>query len=719
MNKKKKIILIISVATLIIILWSWHSLKVMTEELPSTSSLVQYRPELVTEVYDHRGELINELFIERRTLVPLDEMPSDLKNAILAMEDTNFYNHWGMDITAVIRATFRNLTARRVVQGGSTITQQLAKVMFLTPERRIRRKVQELLLALQIEKQFSKEEILQFYLNHIYFGQGAYGVETAARIYFDKNVKDLTLGESAMLAGLPRAPNAYSPGRNIYSAYRRRAVVLQRMEYVGLITEEEKTDANAEPLPGRTYREVRKPGDDFVEYIRRKLMPVFGANKLYRGGLRIYTTLDLRMQEAAEEAVTAAVERQDEIFTEKLIKDIKEEMDFRSIEEVKTSTTAMKMVEERFRPSQAALVAIDPRNGQIRAMVGGRDFTLSEFNRATQARRQPGSAFKPFIFTAAIDQGFTPADILYDEPRVYFNDGRDWVLLKNATTTAQLGIDMEKLRKENNNNNNNEEKEEAGMRLQDRIWAPTNYYRAFDWQTTFRDALVRSLNCATIDLIDNIRPITAYYYARQMGIRSNLPVSLSLALGTGEVTPLELTAAYGVFANEGIRTRPYSIIRVEDYAGNTLIANYPLEEQVISPQTNYIMVNLMEQICEYGTGVATRWLRRPKGGKTGTTDNFTDAWFVGFTPNLVSGVWVGYDDNTPLGERRAGGVVAAPIWANFMDKALAHTPVLDFPVPDGITFVYFNPATGRLATEGEEGAVLQPFIRGTEPRTYF
>ncbi len=420
------------------------------------------------------------------------------------------------------------------------------------------------------------------------------------------------------------------------------------------------------------------------------------------------------MQEAAEEAVTTAVERQDEIFTEKLIKDIMEEKGFRSIEEVKSSTSAMKLVEERFRPSQAALVAIDPRNGQIRAMVGGRDFALSEFNRVTQARRQPGSAFKPFIYTAAIDQGFTPADILYDEPRVYFNDGRDWVLLENATTTAQLGIDMEKLRQEED-----DEEETVGMRLRDRIWAPANYYREFDGQTTFRDALVRSLNCATIDLIDNIRPITAYYYARQMGIRSNLPVSLSLALGTGEVTPLELTAAYGVFANEGIRTRSYSIIRVEDYSGNTLIANYPQEEQVISPQTNYIMVNLMEQICEYGTGIATRWLRRPKAGKTGTTDNFTDAWFVGFTPNLVSGVWVGYDDNTPLGERRAGGVVAAPIWAEFMDKALAHTPVLDFPVPDGITFIYFNPVTGRLATEGEEGAVLQPFIRGTQPRTYF
>ncbi len=734
--KLVKIFALLFIVLIAGLLWGWFSLKNMSRELPSTSTLVQYRPELVTEVYDHRGELINELFIERRTLVPLKEIPADLQNAIMAMEDTNFFNHWGMDISAIIRAALKNLTERRVVQGGSTITQQLAKVMFLTPERRMRRKVQELLLALQIEKQFSKEEILQFYLNHIYFGYGAYGVESAARIYFNKNVNELTLAESAMLAGLPRAPNAYSPGRNIYRAYRRRSIVLQRMEDIGLLSRKERIRAESEPLPGKTFREVKKPGDYFVENIRRKLMPVFGPDKLYRGGLRIHTTLDLEMQKKAEKVIEEGVEGQDEIFRENILKKIMEEQYFDSIEEVRSSTAAMKLAEERFKKSQAALVAIDPRLGQIRAMVGGRDFGISEFNRATQARRQAGSAFKSFIYTAAIDQGFTPADILYDQPRVYYNDSRDWILIENATTTAQLGIDVGEKReeyalyrqkiaeieKEIEDEDKRAEKIKELQEVRDIreiLWAPTNYYKAFDGTATFRDSLVRSLNCATIDLINQIRPITAYYYARQMGIESNIPVSPSLALGTGEVTPLELTSAYGVFANDGIRTEPYSIIRVEDYAGNTLIENFPRESQVISPQTNYIMVNLMEQVCQYGTGMATRWLNRPKAGKTGTTDNFNDAWFIGFTPNLVTGVWFGYDDNTSLGERRAGGVVAAPVWTRFMHEALAHTPVLDFPVPDGITFVYFDPKTGRLATENQEGAVLQPFIRGTEPRTYF
>ncbi|MGM0568099.1 MAG: penicillin-binding protein 1A, partial [Elusimicrobiota bacterium] len=594
---KTKINLKLSILIILLILigasiFGRQKLKSMSEELPSTSSLVQYRPELVTEVYDHKGKLINELFIERRTLVPLQEMPDNLINALLAMEDTNFFNHWGLDITAVLRAALRNFTKGRIVQGGSTITQQLAKVMFLTSERTYKRKIQELMLALQIEKQFSKEEILQFYLNHIYFGMGAYGVETASRIYFDKNVNELTLAESAMLAGLPRAPNAYSPGRNMYKAYTRRAIVLNRMESLGLISAEEKMQANAEPMPGKTFREVKKPGDYFVEHIRRKLMPVFGKDKLYRGGLRIYTTLDLQMQEKAELALDSALENQDNYFKEDILEEIMEENeDLESIEEVKLSTSAMKQAEEKFKKAQGSIVAIDPKVGQVRVMVGGRDFEESEFNRVTQSKRQPGSAFKPFVYAAALDHGFTPADILYDEARVYYNDGRDWILVENATKTAQLGIHMDEI-----------EDEEKLEEIREKVWAPTNYYRAFDGKATFRDALVRSLNAATIDLIEQIRPITAYYYARQMGIKSRLSPSLSLALGTSEVTPLELTAAYSVFANDGISTRPYSIIRVEDYAGNTLIENQPEEKQVISPQTNYIMVNLLEQVCEYGTG---------------------------------------------------------------------------------------------------------------------
>ncbi|NLB35417.1 MAG: hypothetical protein GX817_06350 [Elusimicrobia bacterium] len=325
MTKKNLIISGALLLFFITIFTGWRILISFSEDLPSTSSLLQYRPSLVTEVYDVHGELIDELFMERRTLVPLRNIPMDLQNAIIAIEDTNFFNHWGMDLGGIIRAVTRNIGAGQVVQGGSTITQQLAKVLFLTPEKKYSRKIKELLLAMHMEREFSKEEILQFYLNQIYFGAGSYGVQSAARLYFNKPVEDLNLSECAMLAGLPRAPNAYSPARNLLRAYRRRAVVLKRMESLNFISEEERLEAERQRLPFVTYARKAKPGAYFVEHIRKRLLPEFGANILYKGGLRIYTTLDLSMQKIAEEVLTEHLERYDEVRTEEIFREYAQE----------------------------------------------------------------------------------------------------------------------------------------------------------------------------------------------------------------------------------------------------------------------------------------------------------------------------------------------------------------------------------------------------------
>ncbi|MBN2407276.1 MAG: transglycosylase domain-containing protein [Elusimicrobia bacterium] len=695
----------------------WLTLLSYCRELPSTSSLVQYRPNLVTKIFDINGDLIDELFMERRTLVPLNEIPVDLQNAVLAIEDTNFFNHWGIDIIGIIRAFVKNFTAGHVVQGGSTITQQLAKVMFLTPERNILRKLKELILAMHIEREFSKEEILQFYLNQIYFGEGAYGVETAAKTYFDKPVQELKLSECAMLAGLPRAPTAYSPENNIHLAYRRRAIVLRRMRELDFITEEEELLANADKLPIKTYEKKKKIAPYFVEDIRKELQPEFGANTLYKGGLRIYTTLDLKMQEIAQRHMHTSLDMFDEIKRRELEEEIRKEKKLPPDAEVELTTTAFQNV-------QGALISIDPRNGQVKAMVGGRDFEESEFNRATQAMRQPGSGFKPFIYTAAIDSGLTPATILHDEPRVYYNDGINWKLLENCTNLAQLNIDFSQIRDiKPEEMEGMDEKElediERLKKLREKVWSPQNYYKVYMGDITLRNGIVQSINCATVDLMDRVRPVYALHYARMMGISSPMPPTLSSALGSGDVIPMELASAYCVFANQGIKTRPYCIVRIEDYSGNTIRENFPEEKQVISPQTNYIMLNLMQQVCEYGTGWYTRRLKRPHAGKTGTTNDFSDAWFTGYVPDLVTTVWVGYDDHTPLGKKKAGGVVAAPIWTRYMIEALANTPVLDFPVPSGIVFVNFDTDTGMLATGQSEKPVLQPFKKGTEPKEYF
>ncbi len=683
----KRFIWILSASLLGILVISLITLRRYLKELPRIDTLDEYKPNLITEIYDINGEVIAELFVERRDLVPLSKIPVDLQNAVIAVEDQRFFKHWGADLHAIARAMLANLKARQIVEGGSTITQQLAKALFLTRERTIKRKIKELLLSIQLEKDYTKEEILQLYLNQVYFGQGAYGVQEAASIYFGKDIQELNLAESALLAGLPRAPNRYSPFVDVARAYRRRATVLYRMVDCGFITQDEEKETNYYPLPFEKHQLMRSQGSYFVEYLRQILESKYGSYALFKGGLKIYTTLDLKMQKIAEKALAEKLDEFDEM--KKRERKEPEETELEEMEEV---------TERRV---QGAIVALHPATGQIRVMVGGREFEESQFNRAVQAKRQPGSAFKPFIYTAAIDTGYTVVNPIEDSPVAYYNDGINWKLLSNTTDLSDIDPEIVK-------NINPED-----------IWIPQNYKGTFRGRVLLRDALAYSINVCAVKMLDRIRPTTAAGYAEKMGISSPLEKTLSLALGSSVLTPLEITSAYGVLTNQGIRTKPYAIIRVEDASGGVLEENFPEEEVVLSAQTAYIMTYLLKEVAERGTGWYTRHIGRPRAGKTGTTNKFTDAWFIGFVPNLVTGVWVGYDDNHTLGERQSGAVAACPMWTEFMKEALQDTPVLEFSVPPNIVFVKIDPKTGLLALEDCEDAVLLPFVKGTEPTDYF
>lgn len=581
--------------------------------------------------YDIRGEAITSTVAGNRIEVPLSAISPRLREAVIAVEDERFYRHPGIDPIGIARALVRNIRAGRIVEGGSTITQQLAKNMFLPPERTIGRKVAELFLTFYLELKFSKDEILERYLNLVYLGHGAYGVEAGARLYFGKSARDVSLGEAAMLAGLTRGPFYYSPYRDMQAALDRRRVVLDRMVSAGYITRAQAREAAREPprLVGLGTREIRA-APYFVDYVMEEVLRRLGdsGNLLYSGGLKVYTTLDMSMQRAAEKAFGAGLDA------------------------LTPETPAGPVVQP-----QGALVAIDPRNGHVRVLIGGRSFHETQFNRATQARRQPGSAFKPFFYAAALDSGFTAATTLTCEPLTFWSAGTPY--------------------------------------------APTDYGR-FEYHfrmLTLREALVVSCNVVSVHLASIIGPEKGAEYARRLGIKSPLRPHLSLVLGTSEVTPLEMAAAFAPFANGGKRVEPMFIVSVKDRRGRELLRNRPRVSQVLDPRTAFIVTDILKQvISKWGTAanIADK-VARPAAGKTGSTQNYTDAWFVGYTPDLVCSVYAGYDDPaTPLG--RSGGAAAAPIWADFMREALADRPPATFRRPPGIVSREICHETGCLAT---------------------
>ncbi len=653
----------------------------LIDELPSISNLENFKLNVVTKIYDKDGNIISELFIEQRVLVPLKDIPADLQNAFIAIEDNEFYEHWGISTKGILRAFVINFIKGKVSQGGSTITQQLAKRIFLTSERTITRKIKEMLITIQLEREYTKEEILQLYINQIYFGAGGYGAESACKIYFGKSVKDINLAESALIAGLPKAPNYYSPLKNPEIAKNRRAVVLSRMKDLGLITKEQEEEANSQPMPDKKQLPELSSGHYFIEYLRILLEPKYGTNVLHKEGLSIHTTLDSKMQAEAEKALSENLDKFDE-----------QQIEFFTKEKIEPKKV------------QGALIAIDPKTGAIRAMVGGRDFKETKFNRAVQAKRQAGSSFKPFLYTAAIDSKLmTPATILEDKPMVYAFDGKKWDLVSRNVNYVEVLA----------------EKMTADELIDPmKIWCPVNYGGKFKGEMPLRKAIAKSVNICAVETIDKVSPAKVIDYARMMGIKSPLVNSLSLALGSSDVTLQEMVSAIGTLASGGVQTEPYFITKIIDKDGKILENNIPNEKEVLSPQTSYVMTNLLKGVVERGSGFKARELGRPCAGKTGTSNDSVDAWFVGYTPQLVAGVWVGYDDRTSLGKNATGGNTACPIWTAFMKNALAGYPVLDFTQPKGIEWALIDPATGFLALSKTPGAYLEAFIEGTVPKDY-
>lgn len=638
-------------------------------DLPTIEALRNYRPPAVTKFYSEDGELIAEYYVERREVVPLNRIPVSLIQAFVAGEDARFFRHRGLDYVAILRALIKNVFSGEIVQGGSTITQQVVKSLLLSPEKSIWRKLKEAILAYRIEKYLTKEEILYLYLNQIYLGHGAYGVAAAAEVYFGKPVEQLTLAEAALLAGLTQAPSKYSPLSHPEQARRRQLYILNRMVEEGFISYADSWTASQSLLRfSPRHNPFLEKAPHFSDHVKRYIEEKYGRDQLLRGGLRVYTTLDTRLQKAAQEAVEAG------------------------LRELQKRQAYSASRDSPF--PEAALISIDLETGYVKALVGGRDFNKSQFNRVTQARRQTGSAFKPIVYASALDKGYTPASILLDSPLAFEWGGK--------------------------------------------VWRPKNFDGRFSGPITVRTALANSVNVVTVKLAQSLGVEYIHEYARRLGITSPLNDDLSVALGSSSLSLLEITKAYGVFANGGRALKPIFVKKVLDRDGNVLEENLPPlrpegssfpsedapsnppsqprkdNEQLISPQTAYIMTHLLQGVVQNGTGWRAKSLGRPVAAKTGTTDHFFDAWFVGYTPELLTGVWVGFDNERSLGEGETGARAAAPIWVDYMSKALKDRPIKDFPVPEGIEFMRVEPKTGHPSTRKD--AILECFREGTIAR---
>ena len=718
--------------------------------LPSIAYLQEnYQPGLITKVYADNGQIMGQFYVERRSLTPFDNIPRHLINAVIAVEDARFFDHPGLDILGIFRAAWTNLKRGGKFQGASTITQQLARSLFLTPERTFRRKVRELILALKIEFILTKKQILEMYLNQIYFGHGAYGVGTAASTYFGKGLAKLNLPESAFLAGLPKAPSTYSPYNNYDRSKKRQQHVLERMAQAGFIT---KTLARAAAdIPLSFQRQSFKHvAPYFLEDVRQHLVKEYGMTMAYKGGLQVLTTLNIPMQRLAEHAIRKGLRTLDKrqgwrgplrhddppatrqkdppetfpefgkIFEAVVVGVSEKEATvvaqnvlgtialkdmrwakrrvtegaavteatvisltsatqlFRPGDVIEVSLKSKRNYTVRFRLDQTpvvegALIAIDPRNGAVRAMVGGYNFERSQFNRAVLAVRQPGSAFKPMIYATALTQGMTPSSRILDAPVVYHD-------------------------------------EETG-----KIWKPNNYEKRFFGPITLREALRHSRNTATVRLLEQTGIHEVIDFSRSLGIQSPLSADLALALGSSSVTLKELTSAYGVFGNNGLALEPYTVSTIRDPDSRILEQHLFEPRQAVSRETAYLMTHMLMDVIQHGTGRRASTIGRPLAGKTGTTNSYRDAWFVGYAPHLVAGVWVGFDGMDILGKVEPGARAALPIWTEFMAGALKAFPSQAFAVPEGIQFVEIDRKTGTPVSKPTRGSTTEVFAEGTIP----
>ena len=745
-----------------------------SNHLPDFKPLKEPNLNVYSVVYSEEDEVVGKFLMENRIPISYERMPKSLVQVFIAAEDADFFQHKGIDYKGIARAMFKNLMAGRIVQGGSTITQQVTKTFFLTPKRSLLRKLKEVAYAFGLERNLTKEEILNLYLNNIYLGNGAYGVEAASESYFNKRIDQLNLAEMAMMAGIVKAPSRYSPIHNLKRAKDRQAYVLTQMAELGFISQEQKARILRTPLKIQSKESAYfSKAPYFTEFIRQQVEKKYGKEKLYQDGLRIYTTIDLSLQRMAQNSLEAGLRELDkrqgfrgpiQRLSQKEVKDLlskkKGTLTPLSMNEIfegvilskddskkifvvwvedrkgilpfsevawalnikptpqfspgnmKTPSDLLKtgdVVQVKVKGSptkdqpllltleqeplvQGALVCIDPKTGYVKAMMGGRDFIESQFNRAVHSRRQPGSAFKPIIYAAALEKGYTPSTILMDSPVEYSDpDGT--------------------------------------------YWAPKNYDKNFMGPITFRNALAHSRNVVTVKILEDIGVSFVLKFIKKLGIDSPIKRDLSIALGTSGISMLEFTGAFSTFANGGERIKPIFIKKIVSMKDEVLEENYPYvefeekeeeeeipevsspvqKERAISPQNAFLMTHLLQGVVQHGTGQRAKVLGRPIAGKTGTSSDYADAWFIGYTPSFLTTVWVGFDDKVSLGNNETGARAALPIWISFMDQALRNTPVETFKVPSGITMVKVNIETGLPINEDSKDAVIEAFVEGSVP----
>jgi penicillin-binding protein 1A len=758
----------------------------LTRDLPRLARIEDYQPPAVTRVLSRNGTLLAEFFSERRYPVKLVEVPDQVRKAFLAAEDASFYSHHGIDPVSIARAVYKNLQSGNVKQGASTITQQVVKNLLLTPEKSLVRKGKEAILSYRLERRFSKDEIFEIYLNQIFFGNAAYGIKAASRIYFHKEMPELTIAEAALLAGLPKAPSSYSPLRNVEKAKQRQRQVLHQMVEAGFITQAEKREAEKEEL--RVYPASQQnifASPYYVGEIRRVFAEKWKNLDLDSAGLEIVTAVDPEADVFAAQALRSGLREvdkrrgwrgpiehtteeqyrkqtkglapepetphpafvksvsrtgarvlvgskefqldlQDSGWAKKVLRDDDSvrfgqpaemltagdvvEVSFRpgAVGATSGDVTAMKVVLDQTPQIEGALVLLDPLSGEVRSMVGGYDYNQSQFNRATQSLRQPGSSFKPILYLAAVDRfKYTPSTIVQDVPRAF--------------------------------------------RVGDDVWAPANFDEKFLGAITLRTALEKSRNLVSADIVSRIGVDSVIDYARLLGIVSPLGRNLSLSLGSSEVSPLEITRAYGVFPAKGVTFDSVFVTKISDRFGKVLYdyeAERPTQaKRAINEASAFVMAHMMKGVVDHGTGYKVKELGRPVAGKTGTSNDQMDTWFIGYTPRWVCGVWVGFDQKKTIGPKETGGVVAAPIWLQFMRNFLelekkesqqrleqearaeaeklgiAYRPPenaeqLDFAVPEGVEPFWVSKSSGRRTSEGASGAFLEYFVKGTEPEDH-
>ncbi len=715
---------------------------------------------LPTVLYDREGNQIEELFIQRRIVVPYEQFPPHLVQALVASEDSRFFSHLGIDPLRIPKAFLANLRAGRIVQGASTLTQQTARLFLLSREKQIVRKLREMLLAFRMEMQFSKQEILSLYLNKVYLGN-AEGIEAASQGYFGKHAEELNLAESTLLVGILPAPSRYAPHVNPEFALLRRNTVLRRMRQEGFISEQELQKTSEMPISLiRIHDSTTEATSYYVEHVRRYLIKKYGSKVLYQGGLKVYLAMDLNYQTYAHEALWKGIleltKRQgfrgqqkdesldnssstdnstldntvkiDSLFLGNIVGGTVNEVSEKKVSvkigkssgtlewnNIKTWRNGNILKDERpsriAKPSEifstgdeiqvrladydtinnsfrlelyqeplvnGALLAMDPKNGEVLSMSGGYRYGESEFNRAIQAQRQPGSSFKPIVYSAALDAGFTLSSALIDSPRAY-------------ATGAQTAGDAE-------------------------IWTPKNYGDKIMGKVSLRTALVKSLNLPTIGLCEELKPKQVIVYSRRFGITADMMENLTTCLGSLSTTLQEMITAYGVFANQGRLVKPIYILRVEDQAGNTLESSLPEFKQVTSEETAFLLSNVLQDVVQTGTGRRARAIGRPSAGKTGTTNDSVDAWYIGYIPQLLTGVYVGFDKPRRMGRSETGSKAAAPIWIDFMKNAVTNLPTEQFKQPPGITTVKIH-KSGRRAIPCDNVKEIKEehYKTGTEP----